>query len=324
MMRDRSAVVGAFVFGAMLLAVAAILFFGGARYFQRSVSAVVFFHGSVGGLDVGAPVTFRGVRVGSVRRIAVEIAPKGEARIPVYIELLPSRILMERDTTTRATKVDIEQLVDEGLRAYLSLQSFVTGQLRVDLNFRPDTPAEMTIVDTHGIPQIPPVPSDFERLQNALVELPLQDLAQAMINTMRAVEKLAGRVDAKLDPLVEDTRRALDNAARAMATTEQAVTRLQADASRTLGTVDEMAGHAERQIDDRGAQLAALLDTTDRAARQVETLLASMNDLTAPRARFREDLEAAARDLAASASSLRGFSRQIERNPGTLLRGTSP
>ena len=322
MARDKSVVVGAFVLGALLLAIGAILFFGGARYFQRSVQAVVFFQGSVGGLDVGAPVTFRGVRVGSVRRIAVEIAPKGRARIPVYLELLPARILMDH-VDKKPVKIDVAQLVGSGLRAYLSLQSFVTGQLRVDLDFRPDTPAQLVAMDTHGVAQIPSIASDFERIQNTLVELPLQDLARSMMRTLAAVDNLAGHIDAKLDPLVADTHRALDSATQAMVASNQAISRLQSDASHTLGKLDQLADHAQHQVDDRGAQIAALLDTTDRAARQVQTLLASMNSLAAPRSRFREDLEAAARDLAASAASLRGFSRQIDRDPSTLLRGTS-
>ena len=82
-----------------------------------------------------------------------------------------------------------------------------------------------------------------------------------------------------------------------------------------------MAVGAQRQLDGRGAELSAVLTTAERVGRQAEALLLSLNGMTEPRARFREDLEATARDLAVSAGSLRAFAREVERNPGALLRG---
>ncbi len=65
----------------------------------------------------------------------------------------------------------------------------------------------------------------------------------------------------------------------------------------------------------------ALSPTADRAVRQAETLLDSLNGLAEPRSQFRGDLEATIRDLAASASSLRSFAETVERNPNALLMG---
>ena len=70
-MSARPAVVGAFILGALGLAVAAILFIGGVRLFATTSRVVVFFNESVAGLDVGAPVTFNGVRIGSVQSMAI-------------------------------------------------------------------------------------------------------------------------------------------------------------------------------------------------------------------------------------------------------------
>src|SRR5262249_48664945 len=68
--------VGGFVLGGLAIVVAGILFFGGAAAFAPKTKAVVYFDGSVGGLGPGSPVTFRGVRVGSVSRVALTIDPK--------------------------------------------------------------------------------------------------------------------------------------------------------------------------------------------------------------------------------------------------------
>lgn len=320
---DNSAVVGAFVVAALALAMAAILFFGGTRFFERSVRAVVIFEGSVAGLDVGAPATFRGVGVGSVRDISVHLSPEGWARTYVYLELLPGKVVLESSGTAgRTLAAGIENLVAKGLRAQLTLQSFVTGQLRVDLDFQPGTPAQLAAVNTGGVPQIPAIPSNLERLQNAISELPLRDLAQATLRTMASGEHLMNHLDAALDPLIAKLNRSLDAASITMETATEAIAHFQADGSETLRAFDQLLEHAQRQVDDRGADLATTLRTTSRAAGDIAALAESTDSLVAQRSQFRGDLDAAAHDLAASASSLRGFAQQIERNPSTLVRGT--
>src|SRR3546814_9773207 len=87
--------IGAFVLGGLAIATAAILFFGGGRLFERTTHAVVFFEGSVAGLDIGSPVTFRGVRVGSVERMALHLSADGVSRVPVYLELRPDQVIRE-------------------------------------------------------------------------------------------------------------------------------------------------------------------------------------------------------------------------------------
>jgi paraquat-inducible protein B len=316
----RPAAVGAFVLGGLALVVAGIVFFGGSRLFEHTTRAVIFFEGSIAGLDIGAPVTFRGVRVGSVQSMALFLSAEGRAQIPVTIEILPGRVTID-GADPRQSDTSLERLVQAGLRAQLNLQSFVTGQLQVDLDFRPGTPAEKVQMDTGGLAQIPALASDLERLRATLAEVPVLELAQSTQRVLLAVERLVSRLDADLGPLLGSLRQGAESATRILGTTEQAVTRLQADASRTLGELDQLAAAARHQMDDRGADLARTLASAERAGRQAEALAGSLAGLIGPRAPLRGDLEAAARDLAASASSLRGFARAVERDPSALLRG---
>ena len=84
----RPAVVGAFIIGAFGLTVLLILFFGGTRWFATSSQVIVFFHESIAGLDVGAPVTLRGAPIGLVKSITIRLSPGAiTARIPVVLEL---------------------------------------------------------------------------------------------------------------------------------------------------------------------------------------------------------------------------------------------
>ncbi|WP_299655612.1 MlaD family protein [uncultured Jannaschia sp.] len=320
MSKARPAVLGAFVFGAIGLAVAAVLFFGGARFFQPTGRAIIYFAGSVAGLDIGAPVTFRGVRVGTVQQIALHISAEGEARIPVIVEILPDQVVL-RDSQQETTGTRLERLIAAGLSAQLASQSFVTGMLRVDLDFRPDAETEMVEVDDSGLTQIPAVRSGIERLLSALEQVPMQDVVQSAQSVLENVNRVTASLEGELGPLLDGARDLVETADRAVATTEGAVTQLQAELSSSLDEFDGLIGDARTQFAARGPELASLLASANGAAERAEALISSLEAIAAPRSRLRTDLEATASNLAASAASLRGFANAVERDPSTILRG---
>ena len=320
-MTAKPAAVGAFVLGAMGLGILAILFFGGTQWFAKMSEAVVFFDESVAGLEVGAPATFRGARIGSVKSVAIRVAADAvKARIAVILELNPNQVTREGEAP--AATPDYKRLVQAGLRAQLAVQSLITGQLRVDLDFRPDTPARL-VGTVEGLPEIPAIPSDLGELRSELTGLHLHELVETGQRALAAVERLADHIDNDLDPLVTSARHTLDSATQTFQTTDGAVHRLQSEISSALQHVDLLLADARHQLDGRGTELSRTLVSADRAAHQMDALLGSLNGLAEPRSEFRSDLQAAMRDLAASASALRGFAQTIERNPNTLLMGRS-
>jgi paraquat-inducible protein B len=319
-MNSRSAVVGAFILGAVALGVGAILFFGGRHLFETKSRAVVFFEESIAGLDVGSPVTFHGVRVGSVQSISIRFSPETmTARIPVYLEIEPGRVILE-GRELGSFSGNHERLIRAGLRAQLALQSFVTGQLRVDLDFRPEVPAQLVGM-IKDVPEIPAVPSEISQLRNQLSQLPLRELAETARQTLASMGRLSDHLDAALGPLATSALGTTEAATRTLQTTNDAVHRLQADASATLHHLDDLLTAADHQLDARGGELSRTLTAADRSVHQAETLLDSLNGLADPRSQFRGDLAATVRDLAASASSLRNFAETVERNPNALLVG---
>ncbi|HQT78646.1 MAG TPA: paraquat-inducible protein B, partial [Rhodopila sp.] len=141
--------------------------------------------------------------------------------------------------------------------------------------------------------------------------------------TLTVVERLTEHLNARLDGLSDNASRSMEAATQTLATTDTAVRQLQTDASTTLHHLDGLILDAQRQLNTSSDGLNQTLRTADRAAQEADNLLASLNALTGPRSRMRGDLEATIRDLAASASSLRDFSRTIERNPSAVLTGRS-
>jgi paraquat-inducible protein B len=312
--------IGAFVLGAIAIAIGVVLFFGSSDMFARTIRAVVFFEGSVGGLMEGAPVTFRGVRVGSVAGVSLVLNPKDmSAHIPVYLRLEPGRVALQDGSVRLQDRPTLERMVQAGLRAKLVSQSFVTGQMQIELDLAPQTPARLLAGGEPGVPEIPAVPSDLEQLRQQITQAPIaQTIAQAD-RTLAAIERLANVLDTELPSLTESVHRTLDSATRTSDIAGASIQHLDNEVSTTLLEFKALAHDGREQLAARGAELRQTLELTDHALRSANTLLTSANGLVAVNSPAREDLEATLRDLAASASSLRNFSRTVERDPSALL-----
>ena len=153
--------------GAILLAVAAVAIFGGGHFFQTRDTVVSFFSGSLMGLRVGAPVEMRGVQIGTVTEIWVEVDPETlKFTFPVLMEVQESRIRGIAEVEDHR----IDELISDGLRAQLATQSLVTGQQSIQMQFLPDTEAEFIETDLpHN--QIPTVPSVFQEIESDVSEV---------------------------------------------------------------------------------------------------------------------------------------------------------
>jgi paraquat-inducible protein B len=129
----------------------------------------MYFDESVKGLSVGAPVLFQGVQIGSVTSIVLQVDPvKMQTHIPVIIEYEPEKF----QVATAGQKIhrdplkNISKLIDMGLRAQLVMQSFITGQLMIQLDFHPDTPVVLKDINKDYI-EIPTIPSTGEQAGQA-------------------------------------------------------------------------------------------------------------------------------------------------------------
>jgi len=173
MQRASPTLVGGFVLGGLAIVAAGILFFGGREAFAPKLEAVVFFEGSVGGLGPGSPVTFRGVRVGSVSRVAITVDPRVmQARIPVELTLEPDRVKLVTGSTGQPM---LRRLIEAGLTATLEPESLVTGQMLVNLDLNPGLDARTVDNAQADVPEIPSVQSDLQELRMQITHAPIAD-----------------------------------------------------------------------------------------------------------------------------------------------------
>ena len=166
--------IGAFVLGAIALAVVTTLLLAGGDWFGEKRQHVMYFEGAAQGLQVGAPVVFLGVKVGTVKKIQLGLDEQEPAaswcRSPSRCcPTSCARAAASRSTC--ATAPPCAQLVERGLRARLRMQSLLTGQLYVDLDFHPDKPARFVALDP-DVSEIPTIRTAVQELTSQARRLP--------------------------------------------------------------------------------------------------------------------------------------------------------
>jgi len=184
--KRNKTIIGAFVVGAVVLLIIAIVVFGSGTIFKRTDKYVLFFDGSVKGLAVGAPVIFRGVQIGNVSEVSLIYDPqRKDVLIPVIIDVELSRV---KGAPEKLGYADFNALIIQGLRAGLEVQNFITGQLMIGFDFYPDHP-----IKTYGLikkyPELPtlPIPTDIFEVMN---ELPIKEISDNLEEIVAGVNKL--------------------------------------------------------------------------------------------------------------------------------------
>jgi paraquat-inducible protein B len=256
--------------------------------YTTKVPYLVQFDESVRGLSPGAPVEFRGMRVGTVSDVGLQIDVATESiRIPVTIEIEPQRIQFTgTDDVEALIKKSpyalMEKLVERGLRAQLQPGNLLTGQMLVDLGFHPNA-APAKLERSGEYPEIPSVPSEIDALTASasgilteLAALPLKELVQDLRSTVQNVDALVS------SPQTAETLEALKVTATNLQTVVQ--------------------------------QLGPLLD-------QAQGTLASADAMVGANSQTRYDLDSMLKELAGAARSIRVLTDYLERHPEALIRG---
>jgi len=193
-MKNRKAnktVIGAFVVGALVLLMMAIVVFGSGELFKRTNKFVLYFDGSVKGLSVGAPVMFRGVSIGIVKDISLIYDSKaGTITLPVIVEIQQDRI---KGAPSFGELGGDKKMIALGLRGKLEVQSFLTGQLMVSFDFYPDKEAKLRgIINKYPeLPALPISPDIFDIMEN----LPIKEIAKNLEAASKGINKLANSSD---------------------------------------------------------------------------------------------------------------------------------
>ncbi len=266
------------------------------RTYVRKLNYVLYFDSSVRGLSAGAPVEFRGIRVGSVGDIRLELDPEDATyRIPVEIEIEPERMLDAATIAEFPPEEIISRLVERGLRARLQTGSLLTGQLFVELNMHPDTEKVLRGEGTASYTELPTIPGavetitrTMENLVAQLDEVELDAIAANLLGTLEGTNALANapELEAMLANLQHSTA--------------------------ALQTVLEQVGAADMEVTLGHAR--GVLD-------ELEQTLKTTNEALAPHAPLRYQAGTMLEELEAAARAIRQLVETLERKPQAIIFG---
>jgi paraquat-inducible protein B len=353
--------IGAFVVGAIVLLIAGVLLFGGGKFFQEKNPYVLFFESSVEGLNVGAPVIFRGVHVGQVTEISAIANPQTfDMWIKVKIELVRRAIKVgAEDQGFKDLHQALQVLLQKGARATLRMQSFVTGLLYVALDFFPDTPIKLLGLDP-TLPELPTIPSDMDQLKSSIQQaladlrkLPLDtilsevlamlkrahtlletpELKQALValyDVMTNARLLLANADTQVGALgptlagtAEIASRTLLDAQKLIRDIDGQVAPLAGGAKETLTSAKEALTAARSALGQAQKSLGTLTDAATPVLKQADKTFTGTAALTGPDSATLNNLSHTLKALEEAARAIRTLANMLERNPETLIRGKS-
>ena len=353
--------IGAFVVGAIVLLIAGGLLFGGGKFFQEKLPYVLFFDSSVEGLNVGAPVVFRGVQVGQVTAISAIADPQTfDVRIKVQIELVRGGIKVgEEGQRFQDQHQGVQGLIQKGARATLRMQSFVTGLLYVAVDFFPDTSIRLLGLDP-TVPELPTIPSDMDQLKSTLQQgmaelkkLPLEavvaevlmvlkrantlletpELTQALVTLstvmtdarqlLTTADTQVGALGPKLAGTAEIAAKTLLDAQRLLRDVDGQVAPLAGSAKETLTSAKEALTAARSTLGQVQKSLGTLTEAATPVLKQADKTFIGTAALTGPDSAVLRDLAQTLKAFEEAARALRTLANMLERNPETLIRGKS-
>ncbi|MGO9413838.1 MAG: MlaD family protein [Syntrophobacteraceae bacterium] len=319
--------IGAFVLGALGIVVAGIVVFGSGELFRKVNKDVMFFEGSVKGLQIGAPVVFRGVQIGHVTNIVLEVNARDLAAfVPVYIEIYPQKVVPIEDKPIFDEQY-LQALIEKGLRAQLQLQSFVTGQLMVNLDFYPNTPIRLVGLEKK-YHEIPTIPSSLEQLTKGLEELPLKEIADRLNETLAGINRLVNSGD--LQSSIGSLNRLLKNSDVLVKHLNTEVGPIASDIKGTSDAARATLEQLEKTLRfDEGVpgQLASgikeTLSAVDVTLKETQTAVKNINGIAVQNADLGNEIGRTLEQIAELSRSIRVLADYLERHPEALLRGKS-
>lgn len=245
MSKANPAVIGGFVIGGIALIVIGLLVFGGTSWFAKRNTYVAYFPGSVKGLQVGANVDFRGVTIGQITQVKVQYDPADQSfRIPVIMEFDPSRIDIIGGDRSVQEDENLDELIKAGLRAQLQSASLLTGLLFVNLDFKPDTPVNLT-GGKEPYPEVPTIESGMEKIQES-----------------------AGNIAQQLPVLIDDLTKLLKQIDDDLSDTSS-------DFKSIVANIDEITG----RLRDRGPDVQKIVENTAAATADVRQAAQTLDQI---------------------------------------------
>lgn len=305
--------VGGFVLGGMALAIVGLVLFGGGKMFERKFLCVAYFEESLSGLDIGAPVEYKGVRIGTVSDVRLIVDDdEGVLHRPVTVSLEPNRVFLATGKRNGSFSTDgFDGVVARGMRAKLATQSMLTGKLKLELDFYPDLPQQPRI-GRSDLPRLPTVLSPFAAAKEKFGSLPFEEIVLEVRNLLSDLSTLAGSEETQA--LVPELNKSLRDIQKLVGSIQTEVLPV----AKGLGevTVAAKTTMEELTVMSKGVsqQLGPLLQSLTLATGR-------LGDTLDERSSIRLDIEEVLNSLSDASRAITDLADFLQRHPESIIRG---
>lgn len=320
-MRANPTAIGLFLIGAIVLTVLGVSVLASTGWLTDRSTFVSYFAESVNGLEVGAPVKFQGVPIGSVTDLLIRIDQADKTfEVQVQYDINLSRLTSQTGEFVDLTNPAVRRRqIDDGLRAQLQMESIVTGQLYVELTYRSDPDPPELAEHRSEFPEIPTTPSLLAafgtqagsligevfqilfRVNEMLEEVDMQGLNESVVASAESIQRLAesGEIET-----------AFGEVPAMSAQFNRTMAEMQLVAEKLGAAVEPL----QANLDTTNAELVLTLQSMRQAVEDTQGFLTTDSGVGY---RMQEALSS----LQEAADALRLLALSLERNPDMLLRG---
>lgn len=308
-----------FVMAASIIAVAAVMVFGAAKFFSRTENFISFFSESVNGLDVGAPLKYKGVKIGKVEGIFISSSKNiKESSVSVVYSIDIDQLRRKTGTDFKDYSDWMDEQIAEGLRAKLNYQSIVTGMLYIELDFIADKGEKYDL--KYGgtrFKEIPTAKSGLSELakgfEKTMADVAKIDFAAIGQNVHSAIVK----VNEKLDGI--DAKAISDSAVSALKGVDELARNK--DVAESIKKLDALLSDSNALVNDARAELKKFSASGTSIMARLDEVLRNVNSVVAPQSPFRYQIAVLLKTMNESMSYISNFTDYLQRNPNSLLRG---
>jgi paraquat-inducible protein B len=295
--------IGLFIIIGLALGVIGLLLFSSSKLFSPSVECVLYFNDSLNGLSEGAPVKYRGVTIGSVKRVMIRFnQATNDYAMPVIIEL-EKKLLEQRlgEPVEVFTKHSLRERVERGMRASLQAESLVTGVLYIEVRPNPNASPPVYHQLVKRYPELPTEPTQIQQLMSNLASLDIKGIETNLIALITQLDTAVGSLH-----LAEVGRNLTNDLASVRATLDE---------YRLLGE------KLNRGIDPLLNSVTNSLVEAGRALVQIRGAAENLRTIIRPDSPLSNDLDQALQQLAAATQSLSVLLDFLKENPNALITG---
>jgi paraquat-inducible protein B len=311
--------IGLFILIGVALGVTGLLLFGSSKLFSHTREFILYFDETLNGLNEGAPVKYRGVTIGSVKKVMIHSdQARSDFAMPVIIQLEES-LIEERmgDQSELFSKRSLDERIKRGMRASLKPESLVTGVLYIEIQHDPTAPPPVFHQIVARYPEIPTEPTQIQQLMQNLASL---DIKSIETNLNLVLSDLGAAVNnlqlAQIRDGLTNLVRSLDRLVSSPEITNDLVA-----IGKTLDEYKLLGQKLNTRIDPLADSLTNSLVDASRALAQFRGAAENIRTLVAPDAPLRNNLDMALQQLAGALQSFAVLADFLKQHPNALITG---